>query len=57
MCQGRGGCNNRKGKTHPEQWLTAHFGHEKAMVILLTIHAYFADVHRTFPLTTDTAAD
>jgi hypothetical protein len=50
LCQGKGGCNNRKGKTHPERWLIAHFRPEQAMIILASITAYFADVHRTFPV-------
>lgn len=41
LCHGKGGCNNSKGKKHPETWLTERYGTRKAKQILKRIDDYF----------------
>lgn len=44
LCHQVGGCNNSKGSSNPEEWLTKRFGKRKAKLILARIHAYFDHV-------------
>ena len=49
LCHGNGGCNNKKGRKDPGQWVTEQFGTRKAAAILKKIEAYFAAVRARFP--------
>lgn len=44
LCHGKDGCNNKKGRKDPRQWLIEQFGTRKAAKILKKIEAYFAIV-------------
>lgn len=57
LCHGEAGCNNIKQGRMPDVWLAQQFSKAKATRILRAIAAYFAEVHRRFPITTSAAAD
>lgn len=44
LCHGVGGCNNRKSKRLPEEWLTAQVGADMAQSIIEQVSAYFASI-------------
>jgi len=46
MCHGENGCNNRKYKRDPVEFVTTEFGKRKAKQILARIEAFFATVRQ-----------
>lgn len=46
LCHGKGGCNNRKNATPPQEWLEREFGKKKAKEILARIEQFFATVRK-----------
>lgn len=51
LCHGRGGCNNKKGRKDPRQWLIQHVGRRQAAHIHRRIDVYFTAVRTRFPAT------
>jgi hypothetical protein len=49
LCHGVGGCNNAKGKKHPEAWLSERLGHTAAKRKLKEIHDYFSYIQYQKP--------